>query len=287
MKSRKWYQITIQINESFQDLLIGQFTSLGFSGFYQEDKFLNCYLPTPQWTLKIQKEFKAILKRFGFEFPALNLNYSITLIHDENWNKTWEKQTGIIEATSNIVIKPSWIKLPNRYNKKLILHIDPKMSFGTGYHETTRLSLIMIERFLQPNMKIRDFGCGTGILGIACIKLGALSAIAIDIDEWAVNNTHENIKKNRVGSQIKVLLGSASVIPKQIFDLIVANIDFPTISRFIKLISTKTRKQGAVIFSGILTSDMQALLPLFENNSLVPAEIISENEWAAIALYRV
>ena len=80
-------------------------------------------------------------------FLPLDLSYSDSIIHEENWNKKWEKQTGIVEATPNIIIKPSWKKLPNRYLKKLVLHIDPKMSFGTGHHETTRLSLSLLEQF--------------------------------------------------------------------------------------------------------------------------------------------
>jgi ribosomal protein L11 methyltransferase len=228
-----------------------------------------------------------VLERFKFEFPVVDLSFTVKSIREENWNKTWEKQTGIVEATPQIIIKPSWKKLPKHHRNKIVLHVDPKMSFGTGHHETTRLSLSLLERFLQPKMTVLDFGCGTGVLGIACVKLGAKSVTAVDLDPWAIENTRENIKRNNVQRQMKVRLGSVSAIPRSKYDLIVANIDFRTISRFLKSIVDRTRKEGTIILSGILTSDMPALLPLFEKNRLVPVKLDNENEWTAVALRRV
>jgi ribosomal protein L11 methyltransferase len=287
MKSLKWIQIVIRINETYQDLLIGQLTLLGCNGFLQEEKALRCYIPAPKWTLVIQTEYQTILNRFKHEFPVVDLSYTITSLRQQNWNKTWEKKTGIVEVTPRIVIKPSWKKLPSRHRKKLVLHIDPKMSFGTGHHETTRLCLNLIERFLEPNMNVIDFGCGTGVLGIACIKLGACSVVAIDNDTWAIKNTQENVKRNHVQCQIIVLQGSMSAIPRLKFDLLVANIDIPTISRFIHSLALRTRKQGLIILSGILTSDIPTLLPSFHKNSLIPIELDIENEWSAVALRRI
>jgi ribosomal protein L11 methyltransferase len=284
MKKRTWIQVVIQIEESHQDLLIGLLDQIGFTGFTQEGITLACILPQRKWTSSLKSKLDVTLAHFKTEFPSLALSYSALSIHEENWNKKWEQQTGIVEATPHIIIKPSWKKLPARHRKKLVLHIDPKMSFGTGHHETTRLSLGLLEKYLEPKMKVLDFGTGTGVLGIACIKLGAQSVVAIDIDEWAIENTEENVKRNGVQKQMTVKLGSVSAIPKRKFDLLVANIDFRTISRFISALTTRTRKQGIIILSGILTMDMPVLLKLFANNNLVPIELLNENEWTAIAL---
>jgi ribosomal protein L11 methyltransferase len=287
MKSRKWYQISVRIDESYQDLLVGQLSLLGFSGFVQEDKSLKCFMPANKWISSTRARFQTTLERFKFEFPIVDLSFMIKSIREENWNKTWEKQTRIVEATPHIIIKPSWKKLPKRHRNKIILHIDPKMSFGTGHHETTRLSISLLERFLQPKMKVLDFGCGTGVLGIACVKLGAKSVTAVDNDPWAIENSRENIKRNNVQHQMKVRKGSVSSIPRLKYDLIVANIDFRTISRFIKSIVDRTRKESIIILSGILTSDLTALFPLFEKNLLVPMKLDHENEWTAVALRRI
>ncbi len=283
---RTWCQISIQLAESYQDLLIGQLTLLDFSGFVQEEKSFDCYIPAKRWTSAVRAKFQRTLKRFKLEFLNVDLSCTIKSIREKNWNKTWEKQTGIVEATPQIIIKPSWKKLPKQHRDKIILHVDPKMSFGTGHHETTRLSLLLLEQFFRPNIRVLDFGCGTGILGIASVKLGAKSVMAVDNDPWAIENTRENIKRNNVQRKMKVRLGSVSTVPHIKYDLIVANIDFRTISRFIKSIVDRSRKDGTIILSGILTSDMPALLLLFGKNRLVPVKLNTENEWTAVALRR-
>jgi ribosomal protein L11 methyltransferase len=286
MKSRKWCQISIRIGEPYQDLLVGQLTLLGFSGFIQEEKSISGFIPANKWTSSIQTKFQKTLERFKFEFPVVDLSFTVKSIREENWNKTWEKQTGIVEVTPRIVIKPSWKKLSKHYRNKIVLHVDPKMSFGTGHHETTRLSISLLERFLQPKMKVLDFGCGPGVLGIAGVKLGAKSVMAVDNDPWAIENTRENIKRNNVQRRMTVRLGSVSALPRSKYDLIVANIDFRTISRFLKPLVNRTRKEGTIILSGILTSDMPALHTLFDKNRLILVKLENENEWTAVALRR-
>ena len=287
MKTHAWFQVAIRIDEQYQDLLVGLLALHGFIGFVQEEKSLTCIIPKRKWNNTFKNKFEATLAKFKIEFPSLDLSYSRVVVHEQNWNKKWEKQTGIVEATPHIIIKPSWKKFPDRHHKKLVLHIDPKMSFGTGHHETTRLTLSLLERFLEPGMKVLDFGTGTGVLGIACVKLGAISVLAIDSDEWAIENAKENVKRNFVHKRMIVRLGSVSVIPRRDFDLIVANIDFRTISRFISSLTLRTRKQGMIILSGILTDDLPDLLKLFTKNALVPIELVDENEWTAIALRRM
>jgi ribosomal protein L11 methyltransferase len=286
MKTHTWFQVVIRIDEKYQDLLIGLLVLIGFTGFVQEEKVLQCIIPKQKWNNAFKRKFEAICAKFKTEFPSSDLSYSGVIIHEENWNKKWEDQTGIVEATPHIIIKPSWKNLPKRHCKKLVLHIDPKMSFGTGHHETTRLNLSLIERFLEPYMKVLDFGTGTGVLGIACIKLGAKSVFAIDNDTWAIENTKENVTRNGVHKQMIVRQGSVSSIPRRKFDLIVANIDFRTISRFSATLTARVRKQGIIILSGILTSDLPGVLKIFAKNALIPVELISENEWTSVALRR-
>ncbi len=287
MKTRTWFQTIIRIDEKYQDLLVGLLALIGFTGFVQEEKILKSIIPKQKWNNTFKNKYEEILDNFRIEFSSLDLSYSGSIIHEENWNKKWEKKTGIVEATPNIIIKPSWKKLPKRHSNKLLLHIDPKMSFGTGHHETTRLSLNLLEQFLEPQMSVLDFGTGTGVLGIACIKLGAKSVFAVDNDEWAIENTKENVKRNGVSKQMVVKLGSISIIPQLKFNLIVANIDFRTISKFISSLTSRVRKHGIIILSGILTNDLPVLLKSFAKNALVPLETVAENEWTSIALRRM
>lgn len=286
MKQRQWCQITFSLPANYQDLLIGQLSLLKINGFLQEDQKLHCFIPSPQWTKPFENQLHASLSRFNKEFPSLNLRYQRSIVKDQNWNRKWEQQAGIVEATDHICIKPSWAKLRKKDAGKLVLHIDPKMSFGTGHHETTRLTLKLIEQYLQPKMQVIDFGCGTGVLGIACAKLGAQSVLMIDNDPWTMPNAHENIKRNHVEKTVKAVLGSASKLPRKRVDLIVANIDYRTITRFIKTLREHLCVSGIILFSGILVTDIDTLLPVFKAHGLAPLEVLNENEWIALALVK-
>ncbi len=287
MNTRHWIQLAIRIDEQYQDLLSGLLVPLGFSGFVQEDNMLKGILPQHKWTPLLRSKVESALANFRREFPSLDLSYRKTIVREQNWNRKWEKQTGIVEATHRIIIKPSWKKLPARYKNSIVLHIDPKMSFGTGHHETTRLSLGLIERFIKPDMNVLDFGTGTGVLAIACIRLGAKSVSAVDTDEWSIENAKENVKRNRVQKQIFVIQGSVSAIPRRKYELIVANIDYKTIARFLSSLSKHLSNQGILIFSGILTDDLPSLRRMFAEHRLALVECVHENEWSSVVLRRI
>jgi ribosomal protein L11 methyltransferase len=286
LKKRQWIEVNILAPAPDQDLLIGQLAQLGFEGFLQEDKSLSCYVPAPAWKKGIAKKLRALLKDVGKESGGRHFSSKTKLIHERNWNEEWEKSIGIVEATSRIIIKPSWKKLRKRDKGKIVLHIDPKMAFGTGHHETTRLSLVLLEDYMRTGARVLDFGSGTGILAIAAAKLGATSALAVDNDPWAVENALENISLNRVPRKVKAVEGDGRKLPKLLFDLIVANIDLPTITKTLAGLVKKLRPQGTLIISGLLTTDLEKFLDLISHRGVVPLEILSENEWVAMALIK-
>ncbi|MGH2568899.1 MAG: 50S ribosomal protein L11 methyltransferase, partial [Bacteroidota bacterium] len=193
---------------------------------------------------------------------------------------------GVVEATGRIIIKPSWNKTRARDRGKIVLHIDPKMSFGTGHHESTRLSLTLLERYIEPNADVLDFGTGTGILAIAAVKLGARRVTAIDYDEWSIPNARENIKKNGARRNIRLVRGTAKAIPRTKFNLAIANIDYPTIVDSLPKLLAAVRHEGILILSGLLLSDLNALFDTFRHKSALPLELVTENGWAALALLK-
>ena len=247
MKKKQWIEVTIASPAPSQDLLIGHLALLGFEGFLQEDASLSCYVPAPTWKKGMKKKLHALLGSFGKEFTGMHFSTTTKTIDERNWNEDWEKSIGIVEATAKIIIKPSWKKLRKRDKGKIVLHIDPKMAFGTGHHETTRLSLVLLEEYVHSGAQVLDFGSGTGILAIAAVKLGAASALAIDNDPWAVENALENIARNRVPRKVKAVEGDGRKLPKRAFDLIVANIDLPTITKTLPGLVKKLRPQGTLI----------------------------------------
>jgi ribosomal protein L11 methyltransferase len=286
VKKKQWVEVTISSPSKYQDLLVGQLAALGFQGFLQEDSFLSCYATQAVWKKGMKDRLQFFLNNFGKEFKGIHFTTTTKMISERNWNEDWEKSIGIVEATSKIIIKPSWKKLRKRDKGKIVLHIDPKMAFGTGHHETTRLSLVLLEEHLREGMNVLDFGSGTGILAIAAVKLGAVSALAVDNDPWAVENAQENISRNRVQRRVKAVEGDGRKLPKRPFDLIVANIDLPTITKHLGTLVKRLRPQGTLIISGLLTTDLTNFLNLISHQGIVPLEMLNENEWVSLALIK-
>ncbi len=283
MPPRRWIQASFHVSPSHQDLLTGVLANLGFSGFLQEDDLLAAYVPFADWTPVLKARIASVLGRFGRQFPSLDMNYEVRSVKEENWNARWERSAGIIEATKRIIIKPSWKKLRPRDRGKIVLHIDPKMSFGTGHHETTRLCLTLLEERLPRGGSVLDLGCGTGVLSIAASKLGARTVTAVDNDEWACRNARENVKRNRVKG-VRIIQGTLRDVPPRSFDLLLSNIDFPTNLKLLPSLMRKTTPGGSVILSGLLASNLPRLLDALRGRKLVPTECIEENEWIAVSL---
>jgi ribosomal protein L11 methyltransferase len=282
-KNKQWIEVTIVSPAPFQELLIGQLASIGFEGFLQLEDSFSCYSPLARWRHE-RRSLGILLRNFENEFKVRHFSWKSRIIREKNWNETWEKSVGIVEATQRIIIKPSWRKLRKKDKGKIVLHIDPKMAFGTGHHETTRLSMTLLEEYLHAGDKVLDFGCGTGILAISAVKLGAHSVLAIDNDPSAIENAAENISRNKVGRRVTSRLGDGTKLQKHSYDLIIANIDLPTISATLKHLVNRLKSRGSMILSGLLVSDLTSFLNLISHQGIVPLEMINENEWVAIAL---
>jgi ribosomal protein L11 methyltransferase len=284
VKKKQWIEVTVTAADPHQDLLIGQLAAIGFEGFLQQDDSFSCYMELGLWRKQTIDPFKSLIKNFEREFKGHRFEWKARTIVEKNWNATWERSVGIVEATPRIIIKPTWKKLRVKDKGKIVLHIDPKMAFGTGHHETTRLSLTLLEEHLHPGDRVLDFGCGTGVLAISAVKLGAHSALAVDNDRWAVENAAENAGKNRVQKRVRVVEGDVKKLPKRTFDLIIANIDLLTISKSLKHLVRRMKPGGSLILSGLLVSDLTEFMNVISHQGIVPLEIVNENEWVAIAL---
>lgn len=283
-KKRKWIEVSIVSPAPYQELLIGQLASIGFEGFLQLEDFFSCYSPLARWKQETRRSLENLLRNFEKEFKGRHFSWKSRIIAEKNWNETWKKSIGIVEATSRIIIKPSWRKLRKQDKGKIVLLIDPKMAFGTGHHETTRLSMTLLQEYLHAGDQVLDFGSGTGILAISAVKLGAHSALAIDNDPWAIENAAENISRNRVGRRVTSRLGDGTKLPKHSYELIIANLDLSTITAILKHLVKRLKSQGTMILSGLLVSDLDSFMNLISHQGIVPLEIVNENEWVAIAL---
>ncbi|HEX9950892.1 MAG TPA: 50S ribosomal protein L11 methyltransferase, partial [Rubricoccaceae bacterium] len=146
-----------------------------------------------------------------------------TTVPDQNWNAVWE---ATIQPTrvGPFVIAPTWAELSPDLAALTVLRVDPKMAFGTGYHESTRLALGLVAPRVPQGGRVLDVGAGTGVLALAALQTGAASAIGVDIDPWSVENARENAELNGVADRFENRLGSIEEIPETGFDLVLANI---------------------------------------------------------------
>jgi len=160
------------------------------------------------------------------------------------------------------------------------------MSFGTGYHETTRLMVALAERWTRPGTRVLDAGTGTGVIAIAALKLGARSAVGFDTDEWAYANAQENARLNDIADRFTVLHGDLAVVPPGHFDLVAANIQKNVIEEMLPGLLVRLAPGGTLLLSGLLSTDDDAMRGVLGRAGLAVAEAPREAEWIAYAAGR-
>ncbi|MBK9099031.1 MAG: 50S ribosomal protein L11 methyltransferase [bacterium] len=205
------------------------------------------------------------------------------ILEDKNWNEEWEKSREVIRISERIVIKPTFKNYSPKENE-IVLTIDPKMSFGTGEHQTTKLILRLLENYVKPGIKVLDVGSGTGILAIASIKRGASSAVAVDNDEVCLENCNENCVLNQVGDSVYILTGVIDDVEENDFDLILANIQKNVLLEIAEAIKSRLKKNGVVILSGLLDSDQDEYEKKYHSLGFNTLQVEKLGEWIAVVL---
>jgi ribosomal protein L11 methyltransferase len=182
---------------------------------------------------------------------------------------------------NRIIIYPSWKKdSVSKERDKILIEIDPKMSFGTGHNDTTQLILEMMYDLMGPNdVSMLDYGCGTSILAIAAIKLGLKKAVSIDIDDDAIENAKENIRKNKVERQISLHKSEINKITESEFDIICANLTSSVVLVNLNYIADKLRTGGKLFVTGILVEEKDEMGKTLIKNNFEIKEIRHKGEW--------
>lgn len=274
---------TPELTQIAKDLLPDLMGEIGFESFEDTPDGLKGYIPAD---LLDTNSLKQVLETFPLE--GVNITYTLSDTEDKNWNEAWEN-TGFapINIDDKVVIYDARAGKEPSGDSLINIGIEAKQAFGTGTHETTRM---MIGAMLQLSLKgkrVLDCGCGTGILGIAALKLGAEAVVGFDIDEWSVENTQHNAAINEVDN-IEVFHGDAHVLShvSGVFDVVLANInrnillnDMPT---YLEIMNAGS----VLIISGFYEEDVKLLDEKANSLGLVKTSQKSDNHWCCLTFIK-
>lgn len=263
-------------NETVNDVLAALLGEVGFESFVEWEGGLMAYIPSATFD---EHNLKSSLDQFPVE--DVKIDYSYTEMEDKDWNEEWEKNFfQPIVIGNRCVIHSTFHHDVPRAEYDIV--INPQMAFGTGHHETTSL---IIEELLNSDLKdksLLDMGCGTSILAILARMRGARPCTAIDIDEWCVRNSIENIELNRV-TDIAVSQGDASALAgKGPFDVVIANINRNILLNDMKRYVACMHPGSELYMSGFYVDDIPVIRQEAEKNGLRFVEHKEKNRWAAV-----
>jgi ribosomal protein L11 methyltransferase len=261
------------------DMISGVMWDFDITGLLEDDDHITIFISENSSTTEVQ--INNALNKLKQEMLIESFSIKKELLEDKNWNELWEKSREVIRVSDRIVIKPTFKDYSAKANE-IVLTIDPKMSFGTGEHQTTKLILRLLEKYVKRGMKVLDVGSGTGILAIASVKLGAKRAIAVDFDEICMENCKENCFLNGVENSVEVLAGEIHYVKENEFDLILANIQKNVLLEIAKEIKIKSRKNGIVILSGLLKEDEESIIRNYTLVGFQFTEKLILDEWIAL-----
>ena len=277
----KYFEVTFSANpcnETITDILSALTAEIGFESFVECEGGMQAYI---QQSLFDEEALKNIID--DFPIPETDITYTITEPEDKDWNEEWEKnffQPIVID--NRCVIHSTFHKDYPKAEYDIV--INPQMAFGTGHHETT--SSILGE-LLDADLKgksVLDMGCGTSILAILASMRGADPVTAIDIDDWCVNNSRDNIALNNINN-ITVELGDASLLEgRKPFDVIIANINRNILLNDMAAYTACMHKGSEIYMSGFYVQDIDAIRSKGESLGLRFVHYREKNNWAAVKL---
>lgn len=281
-QDKTYFQIRLNLRGFDKDILSSTLFAGGCAGIEEfSDDIWFVYLTGA----RNKERMPVLLSELKSLNPALQTEQIlVSTREEEDWNAEWKRHYQPIKIGKHVWVAPPWNK-PHLRERDVLIQIDPQMAFGTGSHETTKLMVLAMEKYLHQGMSILDAGTGSGILAILAKKLGAGDVVGYDVESEAIDNARHNALLNKT-KKINFILGDETVIPQRTFDLILANINLNVLIDLIPKLQKHMIKKGILILSGILRSDEQELRDLVKKQFRV-LELFHKNEWLAMVLNKL
>jgi ribosomal protein L11 methyltransferase len=266
------YNFNVKPLQPATEILIAELGYAGFESFVENEEGVIAYIQKAEWNAAILEGIQII------DSDEFEITYTFDDIEPTNWNEEWEKNFNPIVVDDLVTVRaPFHKKLDTKYD----LIIEPKMSFGTGHHETTHM---MIQHILINNFEgksVLDMGCGTGVLAILAEKVGAIKLDAIDIDNWCYLNSIENIERNNC-EHISVYEGDVKLLEGKSYDSIIANINRNILLADIPKYSKCLNKKGTLFLSGFYKEDIPLIEAECNKQMLKLEETIQKGQWVSL-----
>ena len=266
-------------SNSEKEILYALMSQIGFEGFVEGEDDIQAYIHEDQYDSEVLNQLIDQLSDVN-----IKVQYRFHRTEDQNWNEEWEKKFDPVVIDERVLIRAPFHD--SSHDLECTLIIEPKMSFGTGHHHTTKLMIKEMGNHKLEGKSILDMGCGTGVLGIYACKNGADRVLGVDIDQWAYENALENIKRNRVIC-MDVRLGDVGVIHQEKFHMILANITRNTLVRDMPAYKEHLLEKGLLIISGILAEDVQYILNEAYRCGLNHLSTGEESNWISLTFIHV
>lgn len=266
------YIFNVEPVQPTTDILIAELGYAGFESFVENEDGVAAYIQKNEWNKDILNEIQSLRN------PEFKIIHSYKEIAQVNWNEEWEKNFEAIEVDGVCTVRAPFHPVPT---SEYDIVIEPKMSFGTGHHETTHMMIQHLLKLDLINKKVLDMGCGTGILAILAEMKGSKPIDAIDIDNWCYLNSVENVERNNC-KHISVYEGNVSLLEGKKYDTIIANINRNILLNDIPEYSKCLSKNGVLLLSGFYKDDILMISKKCNELGLKLSESIEKNDWVAL-----
>ena len=267
------FNFKIQPLQPWNEILMAELIEIGFDSFTEEHDGILAYIQSDLFQEEALREINLL------QNPEVQISYTFQEMPNINWNEEWEKNFSPINIENQVSIRAEFHENQNLPHEIII---QPKMSFGTGHHATTYL---MIQQMLDmdfQNKTVLDMGCGTSVLAIFAKQRGAGKTVAIDIDEWSVENSKENAERNKV--ELEISQGTAENLGAENFDIILANINRNILISDIPTYVSVLNSGGQLLLSGLCFFDVDDILEVCTAQNLHLKKKIQREEWVSLLL---